>query len=125
MKEFAKRVAGAALTTAAMVASLTVGATTASAAPAINPVPCGPSDYLELWVHQGPVPLDHEVCYANGGERDFPASDWWVTKISTGNNRVQWYGDGRWQPATPIGKNTVFTWPHYPAGVRIDEVRIV
>ncbi|MFD2352181.1 hypothetical protein ACFSTC_27275 [Nonomuraea ferruginea] len=22
---------------------------------------------------------------------------WWVTRISTGNNRVQWYGDGRWQ----------------------------
>ncbi|MFC0430848.1 beta/gamma crystallin domain-containing protein [Kutzneria buriramensis] len=113
------------LTTAALVASLTVGATAASAAPAINTVPCDRPDYLQLTLHRsgGSEILE---CFANGGEWDYPGNQpLWVTRISTGNNRVQWHGDGAWQPATPIGKNTVFTWPHFPGGVRIDAIRIV
>ncbi|KAF2775112.1 secreted oxidoreductase [Streptomyces sp. OM5714] len=65
-------------------------------------------------------------CYANAGAAaDFGMGTNWVTRISTGNNRVQWYGDGRWQPATPIAKNTVYQWPNHPGGVRIDAIRIL
>ena len=52
----------------------------------------------------------------------------WLTRIWTGNNRVQWYGDGRWQPDPPVGvinKWTVFSWPNHPGGVSIDVIRIL
>ncbi|MFK0113367.1 hypothetical protein [Streptomyces sp. NPDC091217] len=35
------------------------------------------------------------------------------------------YGDGRRQPAAPIEKNTVYTFPNNPGGVRMDEIRIL
>lgn len=63
-------------------------------------------------------------CYANAGEDHFN-STWWVTRIQTGNNRVQWYGDGDWQPAQPIGKWTDFRWPNHPGGVHITAIRIL
>jgi beta/gamma crystallin len=122
MKKIAKRAIQAALTTFALTASLTV--VTATDAFAINEVPCGPSDYLQVTVHLGGT-WDSDRCYANGGEFTFGVSDYWITRISTGNNRVQWYGDGRWQPDTPIDKWTVFVWPNHPGGVRIDKLRIV
>ncbi|WP_410566227.1 hypothetical protein [Amycolatopsis sp. cmx-4-61] len=49
----------------------------------------------------------------------------WITELWTGNNRVQWHGDGRWQPETPIAKRTAFTWPNHPGGVKIDQIRIL
>ena len=120
MKRSAKRAALAALSSAAVMASLTIGATSASA---INQVPCGP-EFLKITVHRHDA-ASSNWCYANAGEDHINFPDWWVTRIETGNNRVQWYGDGRWQPANPIGKWTTFTWPNHPGGVRIDAIRIL
>ncbi|MCC9710768.1 hypothetical protein E4N62_39375 [Streptomyces sp. MNU76] len=64
-------------------------------------------------------------CCANAGEADPLSTNWGVTRISTGDNRVQWYGDGRWQPAQAIDRWTVYTWPNHPGGVRINKVRIL
>lgn len=126
MKQRAKRAVLTALTTFAATAAFTVATTTPAFA--INYVNCGPSDYLTLSGHTyyGGSWWKWTQCFANGGEASIngPGSQW-ADRISTGNNRVQWYGDGRWQPATPIGKNTVFTWPNYPGGVSINAIRIV
>lgn len=123
MKGIAKRAALATVASVAVTASLTVALPTA--AYAINEVPCaGRTDLVRATIHQ----TNHrsaDYCYANAGEDMYAMSHWWVTRISTGNNRVQWYGDGRWQPAQPIPKWTVFTWPNHPGGVRIDGIRIL
>ncbi|WP_280855146.1 MULTISPECIES: beta/gamma crystallin domain-containing protein [unclassified Streptomyces] len=100
------------------MASLTIGAVSASAID--GPRECGP-EFLQVTVH----PADNAsstYCYANAGEASLYG---WATRISTGNNRVQWYGDGRWQPEQPIGKWTVFTWPNHPGGVWISKIRIL
>jgi hypothetical protein len=117
-RKIVKRVVLSALTTTAVTASV-IGATGASA---ISPVLCGPSDYLAVTYHNS---AGYGVmCLANAGTISL-GSDNWITQISTGNNLVQWYGDGSWQPSTPIGKNTVFTWPNHPGGVSADSVRIL
>jgi hypothetical protein len=120
MKKIAKQTTLAALTTIAVTASITIGATGASA---ISDVPCGPSDYLVVSFHNGSAGYGQE-CLANPGTSSYPNGTW-VTRISTGNNRVQWYGDGSWQPSTPIPKNTVYTWPNHPDGVSIQEIKIL
>ncbi|MGW0953534.1 beta/gamma crystallin domain-containing protein [Streptomyces sp. NPDC001212] len=127
MNRNVKRAVVAALTTLTAAASLTLATT--SPASAIDKVTCGPSDYLNVKYHlynqyswSGP----YNSCFANAGESDFVRSGTvWVDQISTGNNRVQWYGDGRWQPDQPIGKWTVFSWPNHPGGVRLDKIRIL
>ncbi|MFE9454693.1 beta/gamma crystallin domain-containing protein [Streptomyces sp. NPDC006739] len=124
MKYSLKRVAVSALTTLAVAGSLTVGAT--SSASAIDRVDCGPSDYLSLALHEaGGV---WQECYANAGVKFIgdigEYGKLWVTQISTGNNVVRWYGDGRWQPDQPIGKWTIYIWPNHPGGVSIDSVAI-
>ncbi|MCC9706720.1 hypothetical protein E4N62_16445 [Streptomyces sp. MNU76] len=105
----------------ALTASLT--ALTATNAFAINEVSCGRSDFVQVTYHQ-PGRSDTNVCFANAGTAPLPGNSW-ITRISTGNNRVQWYGDGRWQPDTPIAKNTVYTFPSHPGGVRMDKFRIL
>jgi hypothetical protein len=117
-RKIVKRVVLSALTTTAVAASV-IGATGASA---ISPVPCGPSDYLVVTYHDSAG--YGEMCLANSGSISL-GSDAWITRISTGNNLVQWHGDGSWQPSTPIGKNTVYTWPNNPGGVSADSVRIL
>ncbi|MEV4458561.1 beta/gamma crystallin domain-containing protein [Microbispora sp. NPDC049633] len=123
MKRITKRAAVATLASVAVTASLTVALPTA--AYAINEVPCaGRTDLVRATIHAtGSSSTDY--CYANAGEDMYALNIWWVTRISTGNNRVQWYGDGRWQPAQPIPQWTVFTWPNHPGGVRIQGIRIV
>ncbi|MEU9557378.1 beta/gamma crystallin domain-containing protein [Streptomyces fumanus] len=120
MKRNARRAVLAGLASAAVMTSLTVGATSASA---INQVNCG-SDFLKLTIHGRDLP-SIDVCFANAGEAPIASNYWWVTKIETGNNRVQWLGDGRWQPDQPIGKWTTFTWPNHPGGVSINAIRIL
>ncbi|MFE9454692.1 beta/gamma crystallin domain-containing protein [Streptomyces sp. NPDC006739] len=119
MKYSVKRVVLSALTTLVAAGSLTVAAT--SSASAIDEVECGPSDYLSLELHNT---FGHwwTDCFANAGTTMTSGS--WVTQISTGNNVVQWYGDGRWQPDQPIGKWTTYIWPNNPGGVNISEVQI-
>jgi hypothetical protein len=118
VKIVTKRAAFGALTTFAMAATLTV-ATTPQAF-AIAPVPCNRSDYLWINIHEPYVNL----CFAQAGTISIESGKW-LTRISTGNNRVQWHGDGKWQPANPIGKNTIYTFPNHPGGVHIDNIRIL
>ncbi|GAA2681306.1 beta/gamma crystallin domain-containing protein [Nonomuraea recticatena] len=123
MNRIAKQAVLAALASVAVTVSLT--AVTPTPAYAINTVECnGRKDLLRVLIHEGshePV----EMCYANAGQSYFRFPNMWITRISTGNNRVQWYGDGRWQPAQPIGKWTVFTWPKHPRGVNFGGLRIL
>ncbi|WP_164386812.1 beta/gamma crystallin domain-containing protein [Streptomyces sp. OM5714] len=114
------RTVRAALATLALSASFAVATTTQAAA--INHVPCSSNDFLQVTMHH--YRFTYTDCFANAGENSI-GTDTWVTRISTGNNRVQWHGDGRWQPATPIAKNTVYQWPNHPGGVRIDGIRIL
>ncbi|MEO3892723.1 beta/gamma crystallin domain-containing protein [Nonomuraea sp. B5E05] len=123
MKRITKRAALATLASVAMTASLAVALPTA--AYAINEVPCaGRTDLVRATIHAS-GDSSANYCYANAGTEMYVQDVWWVTVISTGNNRVQWYGDGRWQPAQPIPKWTVFTWPNHPGGVRIQGIRIL
>ncbi|CAM5394909.1 beta/gamma crystallin domain-containing protein [Streptomyces fumanus] len=120
MKRIARRAVLAGLSSAALLTSLSLGATNAAA---INEVPCG-SEFLKLQLHySGGGWFDR--CYANAGQVTLDTSgSLWVTKIETGNNMMQWYGDGRWQPAVPIAKWTTYTWPSFPDGVKIERINI-
>ncbi|MDQ0786574.1 beta/gamma crystallin domain-containing protein [Streptomyces sp. B3I8] len=121
MKRSARRAVLAGLASAALMTSLSVGATSASA---LSIVKCDSPDYLKVTVHGGVDGGLNTWCYANAGEIGL-ADGVWMTKIETGNNRVQWYGDNRWQPAQPIGKWTTFTWPSFPGGVSVNRIKIV
>ncbi|MBB5958438.1 hypothetical protein FHS29_005046 [Saccharothrix tamanrassetensis] len=115
-----KKFASVALAAVAMTVAIPGGS-----AWAIDRVPCGNRDFLQITAHQSSGPA-WDRCYANRGAVDYTDNvDWWVTSIWTGNNRVQWYGDGRWQPEQPIGKYTSFTWPNHPGGVRMFALRIL
>lgn len=117
----------------AMVAVATVGMmawTTSGSASAASQVPCNNSEFVKLSFHYGLDPTGNKfiICFANAGDIvlfDQYARAFWADQIWTGNNRVQWFGDGRWQPAQPIGKNTAMSWPNHPGGVRIEKLRIV
>ncbi|MGI5340891.1 beta/gamma crystallin domain-containing protein [Streptomyces sp. CA-181903] len=122
MKRSAKRVVLAALTSVAAAASFTLAS--APQALAMNQVPCTQDDFLQIDVHPTAGPTSTR-CFANAGFIDYPSGDLWVTRIWTGNNRVQWFGDGRWQPEGGINKWTVFQWPHHPGGVRMNAIRIL
>ncbi|MER6406907.1 beta/gamma crystallin domain-containing protein [Streptomyces viridosporus] len=126
MRRINRQAVKAALVSAVAAASLIL---TPQSASAINTVECNDiNEYLHVDWHNtstGAVKYYH-TCYANAGEWYFERSGTqWVHKIWTGNNRVQWYGDGRWQPDTPIGKWTTFKWPNHPGGVRIERIRIL
>jgi hypothetical protein len=117
-----KRLALTVLAAAAMTAAIPAGV-----ASAMDQVPCNNNEFTRVTVHPSNFPSQN-LCFANAGSmeiRTLFGNPIWVTEIWTGNNRVQWFGDGRWQPETPIGKWTTFTWPNHPGGVRLDEVRIL
>ncbi|AZM61680.1 MULTISPECIES: hypothetical protein [unclassified Streptomyces] len=121
MKASARRAVLAGLVSATMVTSLSVGATSASA---IGRVSCTSDEFLKITVHFGDNDIEgSDWCYANKGWTGLP-QNLWITKIWTGKNVVQWRGDGRWQPQTPIGKNRPYTWPNHWGGVRIDAIKI-
>ncbi|GGW79606.1 beta/gamma crystallin domain-containing protein [Streptomyces griseoloalbus] len=127
MQRINRRVAKAALVSAVAAASLIIVPNPASA---IDDVECNNiNEYVHVdWHHfYGTGFTTTHQCFANAGEYSSfrPGGTNWVDKIWTGNNRVQWYGDGRWQPAAPIGKWTTFDWPNNPGGVRIDAIRIL
>lgn len=122
MKQIVKRAALAATTTLALTASLT--AVTEADAFAMNKVDCGRSDFVQVTWHDTHGGYSPELCFANAGQVLMP-DDAWIDRISTGNNRVQWFGDGRWQPAGGINKWSVMTWPNNPGGVRADWIKIL
>jgi hypothetical protein len=118
----------AVLAVAGFVMFIPANASAAPAGPAINSVPCGNSQFLEVYWHaENNAPRSNETCLANGGTWEFQCTPGpcWLDEISTGNNRVQYFGDDTWNPASPIGKNTVYTFPHFPGGVEFDAVKIV
>ncbi|MFF9034461.1 beta/gamma crystallin domain-containing protein [Streptomyces sp. NPDC014892] len=121
MRQLAKRVTLAATTTLALTASLT--AVTTTNAFAINEVGCGRADFVQVTYHQ-PGRSDTNVCFANAGTAPLPGNSW-ITRISTGNNRVQWFGDAAWQPAAGINKWNVMTWPNHPGGVSASWIKIL
>jgi hypothetical protein len=114
-------------TAAVLIATATVATTVhAGTAAAIDWVHCNSTEYVKIRIH-GTAGASW-ACFANSGSmkiKDPVQGDKaWITSIWTGNNRVQWYGDSKWQPAQPIAKNTTFTFPHHPGGVRIDQLWI-
>jgi len=109
-----------------VAAAVTAAVVNPGTAAAIDQVPCNNNEFVRIEIHHSLwPPRETYWCFANGGEVTWSSSQWWVTQIWTGNNRVQWFGDGRWQPAQPINKWTVFGWPNHPGGVRINGIRIV
>lgn len=122
-----KKLVVIALATVGMVAG-----TMSGSASAINTVPCGNSEFASVDFHLGNDITGNKyiTCFANAGTAHFRSDPgapytYWADKIWTGNNRVQWYGDGRWQPDQPIGKYTAMSWPNHPGGVRIEALRIL
>ncbi|MCH0568415.1 hypothetical protein I3F60_03935 [Streptomyces sp. MUM 136J] len=126
MNQRAKQVVLSALTTFAAAASLTFA--TASSASAIDQVDCGlRTDFAKILAHSTGSQNNQESCFANAGEMRWGRGAYapsWLVQFSTGNNRVQWHGDGRWQPGAPVAKWTVFSFPNHPGGVKIDGLKI-
>ena len=120
MKRSARSAVLAGLVSATMMTSLTVGATSASA---IDRVACTSDEFVKLTVHFGGSSDSADWCYANAGWTGLP-QNLWITRIWTGKNVVQYRGDGRWQPQTPIDRGRPYTWPNHPGGVRIDAIKI-
>ncbi|MDQ0789926.1 beta/gamma crystallin domain-containing protein [Streptomyces sp. B3I8] len=90
---------------------------------AISGVPCGPSDYLQVWDHHiDPIfhaPVVGQWCFANKGRADF-GSGIWVDKISTGNNAVRYYDVNGTVVSYP--KNFIITFPNNPPHVGAIEI---
>lgn len=146
-----KRIVGIFLATAGLIlatSAITTGtasATTASSASttagAIREVPCNNSSYVHVWYHvQGLKPKSDHACFANAGtfsivccspvpapngDQCFPTASCWVDEIWTGNNRVQYHGNGQWLPSNGINKNTYYGFPSHPGGVEFDAIRIL
>lgn len=122
-----KSLALAATLASTVPASADEDATEVPAAALIDDVSCdGRDDFLRATLHIGAAAgIRAYRCWASSGEYWLNGETWWVTEISTGNNRVQWFGDGRWQPDEPIDAWTLYSWPNNPGGVRIEGVRIL
>src|SRR5215469_6151366 len=75
MAHVKKRIAAALVGTVVTVGLAMTSTAVASAAPirpAIDEVPCGPSDYLQVWWHAGnDSPRSEETCLANAGTETF------------------------------------------------------
>jgi hypothetical protein len=111
---------------AAAAAALAVGLP-ATQASAIDKVDCNyRTDFTQITGHGKVGTPEQTWCFANAG-----ATTWsggyginWLTSIQTGNNVVQWHGDGRWQPDAPIDKWTTYIFPNHPGGVSVDGIFI-
>lgn len=94
--------------------------------PSIHQTDCGNrTDFLKVYYHYGDSSDYQQMCFANAGIADLPGSPW-VTGISSGNNHVLYYADGRWQPDNEanIPPNSTYTFPRVGAA-RIEKVRIL
>ena len=130
MAHLAKKITAALGAALAAVALAVVPAGSASAAinkPQIDTVPCGPTDYLQVWWHEGnDSPRSQETCFANAGTETFDCGPvgCWLDAFSTGNNVVQYEADGNWQPNNPVGRYTYFDFPNHPGGVNLEAMKI-
>ncbi|MFH9674435.1 hypothetical protein ACH4L5_19485 [Streptomyces sp. NPDC017405] len=116
------------LAVVALAAVGTAVGTTSGSAYAIDNVTCNNNEFVAVDFHYAISGDQVHACFANAGDFwlwDQYAQGMYVTKIWTGNNRVQWFGDQRWQPSEAIGKNTAMFWPNYPGGVKIEAIRIL
>lgn len=115
----------AALAAAGLAMSVPAGSARAEAlAPGIDTPSCNGSGYLEVFWHQENA-SEQETCFANGGTYIFDCPvQCWLDDFSTGNNQVQFESDNTWQPATPVGKYTTYTFPNHPGGVDLDAIKI-
>jgi len=103
--------AGAAATTAVAV--------TGTPALAINPVPCGRSDFLRISVHTGDLPIRwYSSCYANRGITY--VGNVWLDEISTGNNDVKLYDYNG--SVVHVGRWWVITYPNAPKHIWAVEI---
>ncbi|MEV5986118.1 beta/gamma crystallin domain-containing protein [Streptomyces sp. NPDC052051] len=84
---------------------------------AIDHIPCRAGEnYLKIWSHSGG--RDSVDCYANRGRTSF--GNWWVDKISTGNNDLIYYdanGD-----SVKIERWHEITFPNRPPKVKDIEI---
>jgi hypothetical protein len=127
MQLIAKRmrmaIAGGAAVVAVSVAGVGPMSGTAYAAGA---APCNNAT-VHIWWHPDNAPA-RETCLANNQtwlvRPHSSRYENWLTEIVTGHHEVQWFGDGRWQPAGWIHKRTVFDWPNHPGGVSFTKIRI-
>lgn len=125
-KSVKKALMAAAATATMATAFVGINATGASA---MNIVACTGSEFTQATMHYpnstGNGSDDGRPCFANGGEwvvKDAFGSDSMVlTHIWTGNNRVQYFADGRWQPDQPFDKNHDYDVPN----ALIQKLRIV
>jgi hypothetical protein len=115
MERIVKKAVLAAVTAVAMAASLS--AVTTTNASAIEQIDCGPRGLLALDLHDSFMGVSSRYrteCFANAGSHDIkPLSDVqdvWLSKITTGDNRARYFGDGGW--SDPIDKWTTYTWPN-------------
>ncbi|ONI82943.1 hypothetical protein ALI144C_17975 [Actinosynnema sp. ALI-1.44] len=113
----------------ALVASIAmVGVVPAGTAFAMNEVNCANNnDFLWVSVHWASGP-NVTYCFANAGTvnmRDKWGRPGWLVRFWTGNNTVQWHGDGRWQPSSAVGKWTTYEFPNHPGGVQMDSISIL
>ncbi|MFD8755954.1 beta/gamma crystallin domain-containing protein [Kitasatospora sp. NPDC059577] len=84
---------------------------------AIDHIECrGGENFLKIWSHNGGS--QSVDCYANAGRTSF--GDWWVDRISTGNNDLIYYdanGD-----SVKIPRWTDISFPNRPPLVRSIEI---
>lgn len=121
-------IAGSLSVTALAAALMGLSATSASA---LTYPECTSDEFVKVTAHQSNGSFD--MCYANGGEGNLVESGsadpvhvyFWVDKIWTGNNHVQYLANGRWQPDQPIPPGVTYTWPNHPGGIEMAKIRIV
>lgn len=89
----------------------------------MDSVDCTSGDYLRVWYHDEDGAMND--CFANGGEQDFNYGNFYLDFFWTGNNRVQFKSDGRWQPDEPVGPFVHYNFPNHPGGVKLEAIRIV
>lgn len=121
------RVSGAAVATVAAAGLLvSAPAVHASAETSINQVKCGRVFLRVFWHPDGQTEDTGIGCFANAGTKVISCFEGcWLDHFWTGNNKVQFKSDGRWQPAKPVGKWTHYDFPNHPGGVSFDAIRIV
>lgn len=97
---------------AALLMSLTPGQAFASSNINIpSNVPCGPSDYLQIWFHDDSG--SHDQCWANAGVfYPWTGKTIWLDKISTGNNDVVIHDDNGTD--VYISRWNIVTYPNRP-----------
>ncbi|MFI2608711.1 beta/gamma crystallin domain-containing protein [Kitasatospora sp. NPDC018619] len=111
-----KKLVTSATAALAAAAALTVAVPSGNAF-AIDHVECrGGENFLKIWSHNGN--RQSVDCYANAGRTSF--GNWWVDRISTGNNDLIYYdanGD-----SVRIPRWTDITYPNRPPLVKDIEI---